>query len=221
MTTVLLHDMESDGPAAVGAPLDRHVRPLRAAYADPPYLGLAAEFYGKLHTDAAEYDKPETHQRLIERMMDEYDCWAMSLHEPSLREILNMCPAGVRVASWVKPFASFKKNVTRAWTWEPVIFSFHRARKRTIEQQTWRDHIAEPIAMMRGFHGAKPDRFCFWVFEGMNLEPTDKFVDMFPGSGAVGAAWEKWSSRNEPMQYGLFRGPNVKAQALTTIPSCT
>ena len=165
---------------------------MRAAYADPPYLGLAEAFYGKMHPEAAEYDKPETHRRLVERMMDEYDAWAMSLHEPAMREILAMCPKDVRVAAWVKPFASFKKNVTRAWTWEPVIFSFHRARKRTIDQQTWRDHIAEPISMMRGFPGAKPERFCFWVFEGLNLLPDDDFCDLFPGSGAVGRAWEKW-----------------------------
>lgn len=137
---------------------------MRAAYADPPYLGCSEAFYGHLHAEAAEYDKPETHALLIERMTDEYDSWALSLHEPSLRVILPMCPAGARVASWVKPFASFKPNVTRAWTWEPVIFSFHRGRKRTREQGTWRDHIAEPIAMLRGFPGAKPDRFCFWVF---------------------------------------------------------
>lgn len=167
---------------------------MKAAYADPPYLGLAEAFYGKMHPEAAEYDKPETHQRLIDRLMDEHDCWAMSLHEPALREILNMCPKDVRVASWVKPFSSFKKNVTRAWTWEPVIFSFHRARKRTIEQPTWRDHIAEPIAMMRGFPGAKPERFCFWVFEGLNLQPEDEFSDLFPGSGAVGRAWDKWKT---------------------------
>ena len=46
--------------------------------------------------------------------------------------------------------------------------------------------------MMRGFPGAKPERFCFWVFEGLNLLPDDDFCDLFPGSGAVGRAWEKW-----------------------------
>lgn len=50
--------------------------PLRAAYADPPYLGLAEKFYGGMHPDAADYDKPETHQRLIDRLNSEYDCMA-------------------------------------------------------------------------------------------------------------------------------------------------
>lgn len=177
---------------------------MKAAYADPPYLGCAEVFYGKMHPESAEFDKPETHRRLIARLMDEYDCWAMSLHEPSLREILNMCPQDVRVGSWVKPFASFKKGVTRAWTWEPVIFSFHRARGRTIDQPTWRDHIVEPIAMLRGFRGAKPDRFCFWVFDGLNLRPDDDFHDLFAGSGAVGRAWQKWiAAHQRPEQFAL------------------
>lgn len=54
---------------AVAGPVDRQVRPLRAAYADPPCLGLAQEFYGHLPPEAAEYDKLETHQRLIDRRM--------------------------------------------------------------------------------------------------------------------------------------------------------
>lgn len=184
---------------------------MKAAYADPPYLGCSAKHYGALHEAASDYDDPATHKALIERLCDEYDTWALSLHEPAMREILEMCPKDVRVAAWVKPFASFKKNVTRAWTWEPVIFSFHRARKRTIEQPTWRDHISEPIAMMRGFPGAKPAKFCFWIFEGLNLNPEDEFHDMFPGSGAVSEAWEKWKNRMAPLQLELV-GSNAKVR---------
>lgn len=51
--------------------------------------------------------------------------------------------------------------------------------------------------MKRGFPGAKPEKFCFWVFEGLNLEPEDEFHDLFPGSGAVSEAWEKWRRRND------------------------
>lgn len=175
---------------------------MKAAYADPPYLGVANKLYGKLHPEAAEYDEPEAHQRLVERLTDEYDCWALSLHEPSLRTILAMCPNDVRVAAWVKQFASFKPNVTRAWAWEPVIFRF--ARPRTRKQDTWRDFVSEPIRMRRGFPGAKPDRFCFWVFEGLNLAPDDEFHDLFPGSAAVGEAWQKWKTRETPEQFGLY-----------------
>jgi hypothetical protein len=176
---------------------------VKAAYADPPYLGCGQKHYGALHAEAAEYDDPQAHQRLITRLCDEYDSWALSLHEPSLRTILPMCPQDVRVGVWVKPFAAFKANVTRAYTWEPVIFSFHRPRTR--EQATWRDHISEPIAMRRGFPGAKPDKVCFWLFEGMNLAPSeDEFYDIFPGSGAVGRAWDKWRTQfAAPEQFQL------------------
>ena len=167
---------------------------MKAAYADPPYLGCGKKHYGDLHANAAEYDDPMAHKRLIERLGDEFDCWALSLHEPSLRTILTFCPESVRIGAWVKPFAAFKANVTRAYAWEPVIFNFVRARARTREQDTWRDFVSEPITMMRGFPGAKPDAFCFWIFEGLNLQPDDEFVDLFPGSGAVSKAWEKWRS---------------------------
>lgn len=167
---------------------------MKAAYADPPYLGCGKKHYGDRHKDAADYDDPQTHRQLIDRLCDEFACWALSLHEPSLRTLLTMCPTDVRVGSWVKPFASFKPNVTRAWTWEPVIFRF--ARPRSKELPTWRDHIAEPITMRRGFPGAKPEKVCFWIFDGLNLSPGDELHDLFPGSGAVGRAWAKWQWRN-------------------------
>lgn len=175
---------------------------MRAAYADPPYLGCGQKHYGALHQNAADYDDPETHRQLIARLCDEFECWALSLHEPSLRILLAMCPDDVRVGAWVKPFASFKANVTRAYTWEPVIFRF--ARPRTRLQPTWRDHVSAPIAMLRGFPGAKPEAFCFWVFDGLNLNASDEFCDLFPGSGAVLAAWNKWRDRVTPLQHGLF-----------------
>ena len=179
---------------------------MKAAYADPPYLGCGKSHYGHLHDAAADYDSPDAHKRLIDRLCDEFETWALSLHEPSLRVLLPMCPDDVRVAAWVKPFAAFKANVTRAWTWEPVIFRF--ARPRTREQDTWRDFVSEPITMRRGFPGAKPDGFCFWLFEGLNLTAEDEFHDLFPGSGAVGEAWQKWKNRMAPEQFELV-GSNV------------
>lgn len=177
---------------------------MKAAYADPPYLGCGKSHYGHLHAAAADYDTPEAHQLLIERLSDEFDCWALSLHEPSLRTILPMCPAGVRVAAWVKPFAAFRPNVTRAYTWEPVIFNFDGGRKREKTQDTWRDHVSAPIAMRKGFPGAKPDAFSHWIFEGLNLHLGDEFCDLFPGSGAVGEAWERWRTRHDHEQYEMF-----------------
>jgi hypothetical protein len=166
---------------------------MKAAYADPPYLGVAEKHYGHLHPNAKDYDDPMTHKRLIEQLSDEAEAWALSMSEPSLRVLLPFCPEDCRTGAWVKPFASFKPNVTRAFTWEPVVYRF--SRKRTREQDTWRDHISCPITLKRGFTGAKPDPVCFWIFEGLNLLEGDDFKDVFPGSGAVGAAYEKWRKR--------------------------
>lgn len=174
---------------------------MKAAYADPPYLGLAVEFYGDLHPEAALYDDPMTHKRLIERLSDEYDAWALSMGSTTLRLMLPWCPEDVRVGAWVKPFASFKLNVTRAYTWEPVLFRF--SNKRTKEQGTWRDFIAEPITLKKGFRGAKPEKVCYWIFEGLNLQDGDEFHDLFPGSGAVTMAYEKWRRRDQSEQFQL------------------
>lgn len=177
--------------------------PLRAAYADPPYLGLAQEFYGHLHPEAAKYDDPETHRRLIQRLSDEYDCWAMSLQSNALHTILPMCPADVRVMAWTKGFASFKPGVkTAQYAWEPVIVRGGRPRAERLH--CVRDWIQESMTMKRALRGAKPERFCFWMFEVLNLKPEDEFHDLFPGSGAVGEAWQKWRQRSLPMQDGLF-----------------
>ena len=175
---------------------------MKAAYADPPYLGLAEAFYGKMHPEAAEYDKPETHRRLVERMMDEYDAWAMSLQERALHTILPMCPKDARVMAWVKGFASYKPGNKQAqWAWEPVIVFGGRPRSERLH--CVRDWIQESMTLKRGFQGAKPERFCFWLFEVMNLNHEDEFHDVFPGSGAVGAAWEKWKTRTTPEQFEL------------------
>lgn len=182
--------------------------PMRFAYADPPYLGVAEKFYGHLHPDAADYDNPETHRALIKRLTADFDGWALSLSLPSLRTILPMCPEDARLGSWVKPFASFKKNVTRAWTWEPVIL--WGGRPIPITEPTQRDWIeapaiAENITMRRGFAGAKPARVCFWIFDWLNMRPDDEFVDMFPGSGAVTAAHQSWlDGHTGSTQFGIF-----------------
>lgn len=179
---------------------------MRFAYADPPYLGCGS-LYSKHHPDALIWDDPEQHSRLIQRLCDEYtDGWALSLHVPSLKTILNMCPNDVRVASWVKPFASFKPGVTRAWTWEPVFFRGGRPIPRTAP--TWRDHIAEPITMRKGLTGAKPWRFCQWVLDGLNYKPGDTLDDIFPGTGIMGQVVASRNVCPEP-DFGLFEASRV------------
>ena len=158
---------------------------IRVAIADPPYIGCAG-FY--------EENEEVDHAELITRLVDEYpDGWALCLHSPSLKEILNLCPDDVRVMAWVKPFAVFKPNVNPAYRWEPVIV--RGGRKRTREQDTVRDWVAANITLRRGMVGVKPDDFSFWLFEVLNLRPGDQLDDIFPGTGAITRAWEKWQRR--------------------------
>ena len=176
--------------------------PIRAAYADPPYLGLAEKFYGHLHPDAAAYDRPETHRALIERLNDEYDCWAMSLHSPALHTILPMCPPDVRVMAWTKTWCSFKPGRKDAhMAWEPVIVRGGRPQAKRLHAV--RDYCSTGISN-NGFKGSKPDALIFWIFEVLNLEPTDEFHDLFPGSGAVTRAWEQWRDRIGVEQFSLL-----------------
>ena len=158
---------------------------MRFAYADPPYLGCA-HFYPE--------NEEVDHAQLIAQLVDEFpDGWALSLHSPSLRIILPLCPDDVRVMAWVKPFAVYKPNVNPAYAWEPVIV--RGGRKRTREQPTVRDWVASPITLRTGMVGAKPETFCLWLFEVLGMHPGDEFVDVFPGSGAVTLAWQRFQSR--------------------------
>jgi hypothetical protein len=175
---------------------------MRFAYADPPYLGC-----GKLypeHPDHLDCDKPEWHQSLVDRLCDEFpDGWAMSLHSPSLRIILPMCPEDVRVCAWTKPFCVFKPNVNPAYAWEPVILRGGRKRQRYDDKV--RDYCSVNIALQAGVVGAKPRGFCDWIFELLGIDPhEDEFVDLFPGSGNVGRSWEAWKR----YELGLFAGMN-------------
>jgi hypothetical protein len=163
-------------------------------YADPPYLGCGAKLYAQHHPDAADYDDPETHRALVLRLVGGgFDGWALSLHSPSLRVILPMCPDDCRVMAWVKPFASFKPNVNPAYCWEPVIV--WGGRKRTREQPTVRDYVSASITLRKGLAGAKPRAFAFWLFEVLGMEPDDELVDLFPGTGAITNAFLEWSGQ--------------------------
>lgn len=168
---------------------------MRFAYADPPYLGMAAKFYGHLHPEAKAFDSLDAHAELLRRLRDEFpDGWALSLASTNLKDILPLCIPPFRVAAWVKPFASFKPNVAPAYAWEPVIFS--GGRKSTREEPSGRDFLACGITLKRGFTGAKPEAFVHWVLEDLlHAKPDDEIHDLFPGSGAVGRAIESWRNR--------------------------
>lgn len=164
----------------------------RFAYADPPYLGCC-RLYDHFHPDGRCWDEPETHRLLVERLTDEYpDGWALSLHAPSLQVILGLCPPDVRVSAWCKNWHQIRPKVPVQFSWEPVILRGGRKRQNNPMVRDW---LVAPATRMRGTPGAKPDAFCFWVFDQLGMERGDTLVDMFVGSGAVTDAHRRWASQ--------------------------
>lgn len=172
---------------------------MRFAYADPPYVGQAKKHYSH-DPVCAEVD----HRELISRLVNQYpDGWALSLSSPSLKYLLSLCPDGVRVMAWVKPFCAFKPNVNPAYAWEPIIV--FGGRPRTREQDTVRDWISENITLQKGLCGAKPKAFCYWLFDVLNVHPEDSLDDLFPGTGVVGRCFEEYTTRTTIETTPLFR----------------
>ena len=170
--------------------------PKRICYADPPYIGCAHLYAG--HQDyAGEVD----HAALIRSLEADFDGWV--LHAAATPESLRVlaplvAETGARWMSWVKGFAAFKRNVSVAYAWEPVIVK--PARKPVVSKRlVMRDWIECPITLRRGLTGAKPEKVCHWAFEMLGAHPVDEMVDLFPGTGAVGRAWASWQ--------GLFTLP--------------
>jgi hypothetical protein len=183
------------------------------AVADPPYPGQSLRHYG----DHEDYDGEVDHVEMIKHLVNDYDGWALHTSAPALFHSQSiLANLGLyatdprtfkghdyRLFAWAKPFAAFKRNVKVAYTWEPVLIKPVRpAEPNQIEGIVSRDHlvegeeeaICESITMKRGLTGAKPERVCHWVFEAAGLDPEDEFHDLYPGSGAVTAAWVSWKA---------------------------
>lgn len=184
---------------------------MRFAYADPPYFGLAKKFYGDRHAEAAEFDQITTHASLIARLSSEYpDGWALSMTSGNLRDLLPLCPPTARVMAWVKPFASFKPGVGVAYAWEPVVINGGRRRER--DQKTVRDWLSENITLRRGFPGAKPARFVWWMLDILNAQKDDEIDDLFPGSGAVQRAIDEWRDGCAGIAQGPLFAPSPPSE---------
>lgn len=157
------------------------------AYADPPYLGCCKLYDHDHGDDGLCWDDIATHENLIDHLLRNYDGWALSMASVNLVEMLPLLPCGIRVAAWVKPFASFKPGVNPAYAWEPVVFYNPRVRTGRTEP-TVRDWCAEPIMVQKGLTGAKPEAFCQWVASFLGVRDEDELIDLFPGTGIMGRA---------------------------------
>jgi len=173
---------------------------MRFAYADPPYPGMA-----HLYKDHPDYGGEVDHKALIERLVRDFpDGWALSTGERSLQNVLAIAPAHVRVLAWCRPFPP--PMGYPSYNWEPVIqFGGRKLYGETAKSFVVVDHINRPG---ESFVGKKPEGFCFWLFRCLGALPGDELVDLFPGSGAVGRAWDKYQRQTTlPM-------PREKARTL-------
>lgn len=172
---------------------------MRIGYADPPYPGCA-----DLYRDHPDYDGEVDHAALLKRLESDHDGWVLHTSSVALPHVAPMLPKGARIMAWVKSFAAFKRNVSVAYAWEPVIVK--AARKPVVSKRlVMRDWVECPITLRRGLCGAKPEKVCQWAFEMVGACPSDDLDDMFPGTGAVSLAWTNWQK--------LFLLPVTPAQA--------
>lgn len=188
---------------------------LALAYADPPYPGNA-----HLYADHPDYAGEVDHAALIARLRDEYDGWALSTSAESLHRLLPLCPPEHRVLAWTK------HTVTVGW--EPVIVVSARRPEPTLrdwiqcepEAHQWRPRPESYVI------GQKPEAFCLWLFAWIGAEPHDSLEDLFPGSGAVARAWERWRAQPTlPIARSAVAegraGRRARAKALAEHPSLT
>ena len=176
---------------------------MKFAYADPPYLGCG-HFYTTLHPEALVWNDPQSHRRLITDLVDRYpDGWALSASSTHLRTLLPMCPEDVRVMAWCKPWAKYLPKVSPVYAWEPVLMRGGRKIDDVagVRPRDWHvgNHPPRKFNPDNYVPGMKPRAFCRWLFAALNALPGDELDDLFPGSGAVAAAWAEWVLEGDPL----------------------
>jgi hypothetical protein len=182
------------------------LRPIRVAYADPPYPG-SARLYAKpgtpeYHPDAMRWDDPAAHVELLARLDAQFpDGWAFSTCPDALPALLAAAPPGTRVAAWVRGGVR---------SWEPVLFRLGARRGGLATPGL--DVSLVHFWTVSGFVGQKPPAFAAWLFRLLCLgaHQDDVLVDLFPGSGAVTRAWDEFRgqavTRRGVTQGALFDG---------------
>lgn len=174
----------------VGRALGPIGAPMRWAYADPPYPGLARKYYG---SEASEVD----HAALVSRLQEGFDGWALSTSAEALPDVLRLCPPGAWVAAWVRGCRPTKSR-SALTAWEPVIIYGNRPLPDTGVPQDLCDVLlsgarqrSHPDALI----GMKSAAFAEWVFRLLGARQGDTLADIFPGSGIISRAWEEYVSR--------------------------
>ena len=171
---------------------------MRLAYADPPYPGNAY-----LYTNHPDYAGEVDHLDLITTLRANYDGWALSTSANALHQLLPICPPEARILAWVKH--------TVTVSWEPVIVVPARKPEGVrdwiqVEPDSyqWRD---KPDTYLIG---QKPEAFCLWLFAWLGAQPGDTLADLYPGSGNVTRAWNRWQQQPS---LPIARSPAAEARA--------
>jgi hypothetical protein len=165
---------------------ERNDKPMRFAYADPPYPGRAAKYYGDQPSFGGEVD----HVALIASLeASGYDGWALSTAADALRDILPLCPATARVCPWVKPGSAPPATKGIHNMWEPLIVV--GGRQEPPGKCDWLR--AQPARFGGDLPGRKPLAFIAFLWRMLGARPGDSLDDLFPGTGIVGRAWENMS----------------------------
>ncbi|WP_100813046.1 hypothetical protein [Microbacterium lacus] len=141
----------------------------------------AADF----HPEAGTWDDLTEHRRLLERLVDEFDGWAIATTPDGLGAY-HPLPIAARIMAWHRPTAmpGGGRLMSR---WEPVIVLIPEERRGRAGMRVSDVLTANPPTA--GFVGAKPPEWTRWVLDALGYEPaTDELVDLFPGSGSVAAA---------------------------------
>lgn len=167
--------------------LERTTTPLRIAYADPPYPGLAKRYYGNEPTYGGEVD----HRELVASLRSSFDGWALSTSRKALRDVLPLCPPETIVAPWCKPIGVSSRTAGAHNTWEPLLVV--PARRLRPGVRDWLS--AQPARDHDDLMGAKPPTFVVWMLRLLGAIPgLDELVDLYPGTGIVGRVWASLSA---------------------------
>ncbi len=163
-------------------------QPRTFAYADPPYIGKARYYPEKREVD---------HAALIRRLRTEYpDGWALSTSSEALLEVWSICPEA-KLRIWVKVPMKVK-SYSPAVSFEALLIAGGRMLGAGVAQDledslVYRGrHRAFPGAMM----GMKPPAFAEWMFRLLGARRGDTLDDLFPGSGAIGEAWRRYTGES-------------------------
>jgi hypothetical protein len=163
-------------------------RPLRFAYADPPYPDRERRRY-------AEHPLGEVdHAELIERLDRDYDGWALSTAANVLWKIQAICPQA-RTCAWGKNIGTPRRTWGIHNQWEAMLVMPGRkvrpGKPDFLVCQPARGAV-DPVTR-EPLIGCKPPKFCKWMFGLLGMLPGDSLDDLYPGAGNVSRIWAEIS----------------------------